>query len=161
MPITLTFETEEDLARFFENFQYIGEKAATAKSIRTTKAAVVKTPSAKTAAGAVKTSKTRKTVTKAPPSPKAKTKGKPATKVQKPGRKPGILGPVIQNAIQDTIKKGNPFKSRDVVALVMKRHPDLKESSVTTGVSKALSETKLKYEEIKDTVGRPYKLYKP
>lgn len=75
--------------------------------------------------------------------------------------KSGKLVPLIQEAVQSIVKKGDTFRTRDITALVMKRSPDLNESSVTTGVSKVLGTMDLKFEQIKDAVGRPYKLYKP
>ena len=77
------------------------------------------------------------------------------------GRRTGKLTPVIQEAIQEISKKGNPFRSREVIEYIMKRSPELNENSVTTGVSKSLSESNLKWDQIKDAVGRPYKMYKP
>jgi hypothetical protein len=179
MPITfsVTCDSDAELARFLENFRYAAEmatgttKTAKASSSATApKSAPVKkettTKPAKKAATA-KSVKVAPKPKKAKPLAKAKTVKtvKAATKTKAPkaaaGRKPGKLTPIIEVAIKDVIKKGKPFRSKDVTELVMKKSPDLNESSVTTGVSKLLSETSLKYDSIKDAVGRPYKLYKP
>lgn len=167
MPITfsITCDTDEELARFLENLKF-GEalQSAVKTSAKPNGKATVKkesaTPKIKKAAAAKNGKSVKAAVVKPKKGPKAVTVKKPATGL-KPGRKPGKLIPVIEVAIQEMVKKGKPFRGRDVTALVMKKAPDLNESSVTTGVSKILGDSKLKWEQIKDAVGRPYKLYKP
>jgi outer membrane biosynthesis protein TonB len=174
MPITfsVTCDTDAELARFLENFRYAAEMAAgtgTAKASATaTKPAPAKKETAApksvkkaTTTKAAKVAAKPKKAVKPPAKPKAVKAVKASAKAPKPARKPGKLTPIIDTAIKEVIKRGKPFRSKDVTELVMKKSPDLNESSVTTGVSKLLSETSLKYDSIKDAVGRPYKLYKP
>lgn len=104
----------------------------------------------------------KKTAVKKVAAPKAKTvKTAKKPSAARPGRKPGILTPIIETAIQEMVKKGKPFRTKDVITLVLKKEPKLKANSVTTGVSKHLSSSTLKYNEVKDAVGRPYKVYTP
>ncbi len=182
MPITfsVTCDTDEELARFLENLRYgkelsqimqrgEGAKSATATASTVTKESASAEPQApargrkpavapKSAGGKNKTK--AKAATPAKPAKQANKKTAPAAKAAE-GKKTGKLIPLIQNAINDMVKKGKPFRSREVTEMIMRKAPDLNESSVTTGVSKLLSESSLDWEQIKDAVGRPYKLYKP
>jgi hypothetical protein len=165
MPITfsVTCDTDAELARFLENLSFGNElhqaaptpaKTAKQKESSETKAAVaVPRKSVKTAP--------KSTAVKVAKPAQKQAKSKMLKVAAKPGRKPGELSPIISASIQEMKKKGKPFRSREVIDLVLKKSPHLKASSVTTGVSKMLSESPLKWQEIKDTVGRPYKLYKP
>lgn len=191
MPITfsVTCDTDEELARFLQNIQLeasakaVGakakqtapakamtattetaspEKKATRRGRPATKAAKpkAKTATAKTASTRGKKSAAKSTTAGAKkPVVRAKSAGK--TKAERPGRKPSVLGPVIQSALQEVMNRKKPFRTREVIELVMKKAPSLNESSVTTGVSKFLSTASLKSETIRDAVGRPYKLYTP
>jgi len=168
MPITfsITCDTDAELARFLENLSF-GDDLQKAASTKITKQQ--KEPSQPKAAVAAPQKKAPKkvaqksTVVKVTKPVKKETTKTKALKsiVAKPGRKPGELSPIITESIQEMKKKGKPFRSREVIDLVLKKSPHLKASSVTTGVSKMLSESPLKWQEIKDSVGRPYKLYKP
>lgn len=71
------------------------------------------------------------------------------------------LTPVLKAVLDDVIAKKKPFRSKDVIDQVLVKHKSLKESSVTTGVNKLLSDTTLNFETIKNPIGRSYKLYKP
>ncbi len=172
MPITfsVTCDTDEELARFIENLRFGKElSAALQKSAMkastgtvTKEAPTPKAPKkpAKAKVTKVKTPKTKKTTTPKTALKKS-TKTIKAVKASKTERKPGKLVPIIEGGIGELVKKGKPFRSKDVTEWIMKKHPSLNQSSVTTGVSKLLSESKLSSQQIKDTVGRPYRLYKP
>lgn len=161
MPITfsVTCDSDAELARFLENLRF-GEEfsMATVAQLGDTEAgnAGQKSKSRLLNSGK-KTTLSRDTVTS--------SKKKPAVgrslKSRPSSRKSGKLVPIIENAIQDMVKKGKPFRSKQVTEFIMKKNPELNENSVTTGVSKLLSESPLKWEQIKDAIGRPYKLYKP
>ncbi len=158
MPITFTVtcDSDEELARFLENLRFGEEFALTAEQA---KAAIV-TASPKTQETSKRPGR-RKVAGTAGIRGKKRAVPKTLRTGRAPGRKSGKLTPIIQTAMNDIIRKGKPFRAKDVTALVMKREPSLNESSVTTGVSKLLSDTRLDYDQIKDTVGRPYKLFKP
>lgn len=165
MPITLTVtcDTDEELARFLENLRFERAFAASAKQMSTTytrggvKTKAKKEKEEASTQTSKKPSLTRKFKAKSSVSEKKRN----GLKSSESGRKPGKLVPIIDAAIADILKKGKPFRSREVTDLVMKKAPDLNENSVTTGVSKRLSESDLRWDQIKDTIGRPYKLYKP
>lgn len=174
MPITfsITLDVDEELSRFFENLQSGKPVAVTAtkpakKAAKAASPAAPKPPKkAKKAAAAPKPAKkAAKATTKSAPKAavKAAPKATAKTAVKKaagPGRKPSLLSPAINKAVEDLAKKGNPFRASDVVRHVMKKNPTFNEGSVTTGVSNHLKTTTLKSEQVKDAVGRPYRLYK-
>ena len=75
-------------------------------------------------------------------------------------RQPGLT-PLLQEELDKTIAAKKPFRSKDVIDRVMKKHKHLNEKSVTTGINKLLSQSDLKFDTIKNPVGRSFKQYLP
>ena len=92
---------------------------------------------------------------------KAKARVAANGKTKKGRRRQAGLSPLLEAELGKVIAAKKPFRSKDVIDRVMKQHPDLKVSSVTTGVNKLLSQSSLKFETIKNPVGRSYKQYLP
>ncbi len=175
MPITfsVTCDTDEELAQFLKTLRI--EKStrmskSSAGSMSDDDEPMRKMSKAKKAA--MKTAKMKKA-----PKPKMVTKTKPASKMKmavkasttmkkdmkpvKAPRREGQLRPIVEAAVNEVVSKKKPFKSGDVTDLVMKKYPRLNRGSVITGISNHLKQMDLDWKEVRDAVGRPYKLYSP
>ncbi|MCA9798003.1 MAG: hypothetical protein KC474_00510 [Cyanobacteria bacterium HKST-UBA04] len=138
---TITCDTEEELAYVLENlYLQTGGKMPSAKAHKKASATVPVGPGGAVGSGA---------------SGQAKNAKKPRS-----SRQPGLT-PLLQEELDKTIAAKKPFRSKDVIDRVMKKHKHLNEKSVTTGINKLLSQSDLKFDTIKNPVGRSFKQYLP